>query len=183
MIRVRPFDQNDVSLFADYLYRSPRGFLEKIGLDPGRLLPEEKFREVFSAMVEKSAAPAGPPPTCLSILWNGLPVGAHTLTEVKAGASAVMHAHLWREEFRGKGIGQKSYLLAASFFVKEHGFQEILFRTPADNPGPNRVKEKLGIPKVGEGLVDTPVSLPGLKANLYRLDRALLARLLKSAGI
>jgi hypothetical protein len=56
--------------------------------------------------------------------------------------------------------------------------QEIIFKTPTQNVPANRIKEKLGLPLCGQVSVDYDFMLPNISANLYRLPRQDLDRLL-----
>ncbi len=41
----------------------------------------------------------------------------------------------------------------------------------------NRIKEKIGIPLIGETVLDDPILIAPLEVNLYELDRELLIKL------
>ena len=101
----------------------------------------------------------------------------HTLTDLVENENAVFHAHIWDEENRKLGIGFYSYLKAADFCMVKLNLKKIIFKTPKISSGANRIKEKLGIPCLGETLFESPVQFTPLEANLYELDRDLLNKL------
>ena len=61
--------------------------------------------------------------------------------------------------------------------MRKLNLKKIIFKTPIINIGANKVKEKLGIPKIGETLFESPILFAPLEANLYELDREMLKKL------
>jgi len=65
---------------------------------------------------------------------------------VHVGDFGIFHAHLWEKSRRGCGIGMHTYPKACHIFFERFDLRRILFKTPVQNMGAIRVKEKLGIP-------------------------------------
>jgi hypothetical protein len=61
--------------------------------------------------------------------------------------------------------------LACRVFLQRFDLKRILFKTPAQNVGAIRVKEKLGIRCLGEEVVDFGIIRPGTLAKVYELTR------------
>jgi hypothetical protein len=72
---------------------------------------------------------------------------------------------------RGRGIAEHSYPLACRLFVQRFDLKRILFKTPVQNRGALRVKEKLGIRHLGEEVVDFGVIKAGTIAKVFELTR------------
>lgn len=181
-VAVSPFIPRDVGAFADYIFRSPLAFRRRLGLRPARRGQEADFRACWAEWFRKPPAERGKPRS-LAILYRGRRVGAHTLTDLRPGRSAVMHAHIFSPRHRGLGIGRLSYVLAMRRFMRDHRLAAIRFQTPLQNPAPLRIKEALGLRPRGTGVVESPVVRPGLKARLYSADRKAVASAARRVGL
>lgn len=178
-VAVRAFRREDIIPLVDYLTGSTEEFWRVRGVDKAKLLPRGESIENY----EKRFREQGRVPTIVTIELRGVAIGVHTLTHLVQGSSAVFHAHIWREEHRRLGIGVFSYLKAAELFFSELQLEKLLFKTPKLNAGAHRVKEKIGIPPLGDIVFDAPVLISPLPATLYELSPALLAELKKRHGI
>lgn len=181
-VDVRYFRENDLDDYCNYFFRSPPGFLEGIGLRPEALGSEDSFRQSFLAHL-KELNQNGPPSKFLLVLFQGEKVGFHLLTHINGNDSAIMHAHFFRPEYRGLGIGTISYVKAMEVFMRDFGFKEIVFKTPMQNRAPMRIKEKLGLQPLGEEVLDWPSLQPGTRAQLFRVDRQTLKQIKTRLGI
>ncbi|TAJ69308.1 MAG: hypothetical protein EPO42_15640 [Gallionellaceae bacterium] len=66
----------------------------------------------------------------------------------------------------------KSYPLALKIFFERFNLKQILFKTPAQNIGAIRVKEKLKIRCTGEEIIGFSVIKDGTLAKTFALTRA-----------
>ncbi len=89
----------------------------------------------------------------LVITYEGVAIGFHTINPLIEGDHGVFHAHIWDRDRRGHGVALSSYPQACGVFMERFNLKRILFKTPMQNRGAIRVKEKLGIRVVGEELV------------------------------
>jgi RimJ/RimL family protein N-acetyltransferase len=163
-VSVRDLTEEDIPYILDYWFHSPPGFIESMGVDPSKLLPEPEFKKF---LLEKIRANRELPASKLNvqiILYEQRPIGFHTLGPLEENESAVFHAHIWNPEYRRRGIGMFSYPAACRVFFKRFNLKRILFKTPLQNTGAIRVKEKLGIHCIGE---ETVVNLGILKDGTY----------------
>jgi len=160
-VSVRDFQASDIQKQLDYWYRSPAGYLESIGVDPARLPSESEMAANLAKVCGKSEIPA------VTILVNQCAIGVHLVAPVVRGESAVFHAHIWDASWRGKGVATRSYPLACEIFFKRFQLKRIDFKTPLQNIGAIRVKEKLGILVVGEEELATPIGRSGLRARCF----------------
>lgn len=181
-MEVRDVTEADIPLVLDYWFRSPPGFVEGLGVDLAKLPSEVDFAENLRRKIEAAGARFEPkeapmgvaPPSGLNsliILHDNRPVGMHTLNPWTRGDSGIFHAHIWDAAARGRGIGVRSYPLACRVFMTRFELRRILFKTPAQNVGAVRVKEKLGIRYVGDEIVDFGVIKAGTLARVFELTR------------
>lgn len=162
----------------DYWYRSPKHFLESMGIDPAKMKPEDEYVKVLTQTILESEKSDGSKLALLAVVLDGKVVGTHSVSELTEGASAVFHAHFWHPEARGIGLGTYTYPRAAKIFIDRFHLTQIIFKTPAQNVAANRIKQKLGLPVCGEEPVTYDFMLPNVMAKVYRLSHQQLAVLL-----
>lgn len=170
-VSVRDLSETDIRFVLDYWFRSPPGFIESLGADPTKLPAEAQFADSLRQRVRTNAGLDRSRLTSLAVLHEGQFVGFHNLSPLVEGDFGVFHAHISRPEFRGRGVAECSYPQACRVFLQRFALKRILFKTPAQNVGAIRVKEKLGIRFIGEELVDFGVIRPGTLARVYELTR------------
>lgn len=170
-VTVRDLAEADLPAVLDYWFRSPAGYIESLGVDLAKLPDEPRFAESLLQRVRQNAGRVDSKLNSLAILYDQTFVGFHNLNPITEGDFGVFHAHIWRPEFRRRGIAERSYLLACRVFLERFHLQRILFKTPAQNLGAIRVKEKLGIRCIGEELVSLGVIRDGTLAKVFELSR------------
>jgi RimJ/RimL family protein N-acetyltransferase len=170
----------DLDDLCDYFFRSPPGFLTAMGINMAAMQKEEEFRAGHENGIRQAAA-ENKHPRCVTVLFRGKRVGMHSLTHMQ-GESAIMHAHFYHTEARGRGIGTVSYVKAMHLFLHDFGLKEIVFKTPVHNLAPMRIKEKLGLVPEGEEELNWPLLLPGVRAKIYRVRAHDLARIKARLG-
>jgi hypothetical protein len=165
-VSVRAFQEEDILPLVEYWTGNSEEFWRQRGVDPAKL----SSRETFITGYQKAFKEKGGVSTVVTILLQGKAVGVHTLTDLIPKESAVFHAHIWKEENRHRGVGIYSYLKGSEFFLKNLSLKKILFKTPKLNMAAHRIKEKIGIPPLGDTLFDAPILLSPLPATLYELS-------------
>jgi RimJ/RimL family protein N-acetyltransferase len=170
-VSVRDLSEAEIPLVLDYWFRSPPGFIESLGADPSRLPPEAQFADTLRQRIRTNETLAASKLNALAILYEGQSVGFHTLNPLTEGDFGIFHAHIARPEFRRRGIAECSYPQACRVFLRRFDLRRTLFKTPVQNAGAIRVKEKLGLRCLGEELVDFGIIRPGTLAKLYELTR------------
>ena len=113
----------------------------------------------------------------LTITYKDKAIGSHTLSPLEEGDYGVFHAHIWKQEMRGKGIARITYPIACQIFMERFGLKRILFKTPIQNIAAIRVKERLGIRCIGEETIDFGIVRDGTRANVFELTRPEAERL------
>ncbi len=172
VIDVRDLEIGDLPHILNYWFRSPPGFVESIGVDLAKLPTEAEMKEHLTKRLEYNSKLDKSNLNALVILHNKEPIGFHTLVPVTAGESGVFHAHIWRSDMRKKGIGYSSYPKACTLFMERFNLQKILFKTPEQNIGAIKVKEKLGIRCIGEEVIGFDIIREGTIGKVFELTRA-----------
>lgn len=171
-IKLREFIEEDIDLVCDYWYRSPAGFLESMGIIPKNIRSEDEQRNFLKSSLKNDTPLKEKKGDQLVILVDNKAVGIHPINQLTYGESGVLHAHIWFPEYRKKGIGSKSYLLAMQSYFEKFNLKSICFETPRINKGPNKLKEKLGIKPTGiKILKDHPFLQPNLEVILSEVSR------------
>jgi RimJ/RimL family protein N-acetyltransferase len=177
-IRVRDFSEDDMSQLIDYWYHSPRGFIEAIGIDPKKLLPEREFEKLVLDECRSNSLLTASKSHLLTITYKDKAIGGHTLFPLVEGDHGVFHAHIWKAEMRGKGIAKITYPKACLIFMDRFNLNRILFKTPIQNIGAIRVKEQLRIRYIGEEIISFGVIRDGTRAKVFELTRPEAERLI-----
>ena len=173
-IGIRNFNHEDIAPTVSYWTENSSEYWLKRGVDLAKVKPKEEFLAHYTEKLESS----GDIPSHCTIAFKGQAIGLHALTHIAQYDHAIMHAHIWSDEHRNKGVGYYSYPLAMDFFMKKFNFNKIIFKTPKINIAANKIKEKLQIPCLGDTILEASVLIKPLEANLYEVDRNLLDQLL-----
>jgi RimJ/RimL family protein N-acetyltransferase len=176
-IEVRDFCEGDVSQLIDYWYHSPAGFVEAMGIDPSKLLPEHEFKKWMIDECRANSLLTASKSRFLTITYKDKAIGGHTLSPLVEGDYGVFHAHIWKPEMRGKGIARITYPIACRIFMERFNLKRILFKTPIQNIAAIRVKEELGIRCVGEESISFGIIQDGTRAKVFELTRPEAERL------
>jgi RimJ/RimL family protein N-acetyltransferase len=103
-------------------------------------------------------------------LYKEKAVGVHLINQIIPNESGVFHAHIWEKELRGQGIATKTYPMACKVFFDSFCFQRIIFKTPINNLGAIRVKEKLGLKILGEEvLIGKGIVKDGTRVKVFEM--------------
>jgi len=143
-VSVRDLSEADVPFVLDYWFRSPPGFIESLGADPTKLPSEAQFGESLRQRIRANAGADRSKLNSLAILHEGRFAGFHNLNP---------------------------YPQACRVFLDRFDLERIVFKTPVQNAGAIRVKEKLGYRYLGEERVDFGILRPGTLAKIYELTR------------
>jgi RimJ/RimL family protein N-acetyltransferase len=177
-LALRDLTEPDIPLLLHYWYGSGTAYFEAMGVDVAKMPSRETFEQTLRDKIRASATPEGPGLNAVIITYEGRPIGFHTVNPVVPGESGVFHAHLIVPEMRRQGIGEHTYRMATKLFMDRFDLQKIVFKTPAQNAGPNRVKEKLGIRCLGEETVSGfNILRDGLRVRVWELTREEAGRL------
>jgi RimJ/RimL family protein N-acetyltransferase len=179
LVTVRDFYEGDVEGLIDYWYHSPVGFIEAMGIDRDKLLPEQEFRKSVMDEFRANSQLAFSKSHLLTITYNGAAIGNHAISLLIEGNYGVFHAHIWSPEMRGKGIARITYPRACLIFMERFNLKRILFKTPIQNIAAIRVKEQLGIRCIGDEIISFGIIRDGTRAKVFEVTRPEVERLLE----
>jgi RimJ/RimL family protein N-acetyltransferase len=171
LVEVRNFCEQDVEGLVKYWYHSPSGYIEILGIDPGKLLPEQEFQAWLIGECRANSQLEASKSHLLTITYNGAAIGNHAISPLIEGDYGVFHAHIWSPEMRGKGVARVTYPRACLIFVDRFNLKRILFKTPIQNIAAIRAKEQLGIRCIGEEIIDFGIVKDGTRAKVFELTK------------
>lgn len=168
-LSVRELSAQDIPKITEYWLGASPEHLLGMGVDLSKLPSREEWEAMLSEQLSQPYAEK----KSFCIIWEsgGQAVGHCNINKIQFRKEAYMHLHLWRSEFRQKGLGQKLARLTLPHFFEQYQL-EILYCEPyAHNPAPNKT---LG--KIGFRFLKTHVTTPGWinfeqEVNLWGLDR------------
>jgi RimJ/RimL family protein N-acetyltransferase len=172
LVSLRDLARTDIPQILSYWYESPAEYIEAMGVDLTKLSPRADFERALTNKCIESETAAKSNINALVIEYMGKAIGFHTINPVKPCDSGVFHAHIWNSEMRGRGLGMQTYPKACRTFFERFDLQRILFKTPIQNVGAIRIKEKLGIPCIGEEIIEFGVYKTGTRSKVFELTRA-----------
>ena len=168
-VTIRDMESSDIPMLVDYWFGSPESYFEALGVDFSKMPPKSDFRSAMEQKCTDNTKAESPNISALIIDVDGKSVGFHALNPLEVGNEGIFHAHIWDPVFRGKGVGVRSYPLACETFMKRFDLKRIVFKTPKQNVGAIRVKEKLGIRKTGEEEIGFGIIKEGTAAWVFEL--------------
>lgn len=171
-ISLRDLTESDLSLLLDYWFRSPIVFFEKLGVDWSKMPPEAEMKKTLLEKLRENENRKKSKLPVLVITYDGQAIGAHTINPLIENDHGIFHAHIWRPEFRRRGIALHTYPQALKIFMERFNLERILFKTPIQNQGAIRVKEKLGIRYLGEETINFSIIKDGTRAQVFEVTRA-----------
>jgi RimJ/RimL family protein N-acetyltransferase len=167
-VQIRNFQPEDIEPLVNYWLENSAEFWLGRGIDKTKFKSKTEYVRNF----EKIFRDKGEVKTLATIVFQGVVIGVHGISDLVENESAVFHADIWSEAHRGRGIGVHSYIQALDFFMTKLNLQKMIFKTPKSSVVANRLKEKLGLPCLGDTVFDSPILMHPLEANLYEIDRA-----------
>ncbi|MCB0572293.1 MAG: GNAT family N-acetyltransferase [Phaeodactylibacter sp.] len=142
MLSVRPLQQNDIQMLADYWFTAEPEFLTGMGVDLEKMIS----RDSFTAMLEEQLNKPMEEKRSYAIIWleHGRPIGHCNTNPTFFGDYAHMHLHLWGRQDRKKGLGASLVKMTLPHFFDSLQLRRLVCEPYALNPAPNRTLEKLG---------------------------------------
>lgn len=172
LISVRDLTFSDLPLILKYWFGSPPGFIESMGVDPKKMPTETEMESNLRKKISDNEKLPFSKLNALVITYDQRPIGFHTINPLVEGDFGVFHAHIWDSNFRRRGIAIHSYPKACRIFIERFNLEKVLFKTPVQNTGAIRVKEKLGIRTIGEEVIGFGIIRDGTKAKVFEINRS-----------
>lgn len=176
-VTVRDLQESDIPFVLDYWYRSPPGFIEAMGVDLAKMRTESEMRTGLTQKIRDNLRLPKSSLNALAIIHRGEAIGFHVLNPLFENDYGIFHAHLWAPDFRRRGVGSRSYPHACRMFIERFNLRRVLFKTPLQNVGAIRTKEKLGIRSIGEETIGFGIIREGTLARVFELTREEASRL------
>ncbi|MCB0422234.1 MAG: GNAT family N-acetyltransferase [Bdellovibrionales bacterium] len=170
-ISVRDLSELDIPHAINYWYSSPEGFIESIGVDPKKMGTAEETQKGLESKIFRNKELKESKLNALTITYQNKPIGFHSINPLIDDDYGIFHAHIWDQNFRGKGIGTISYPLALRVFMDRFNLKRILFKTPSQNTAAIRVKEKIGFRAIGEEKISFGIIQDGTLAKVFEVTR------------
>lgn len=175
-ISVRDFQEGDIPFVLNYWFHSPEGFVESMGANPQKMGSEDQMEKGLRNKVLQNRNIKTSKLNALTITHNGKPIGVHVINPLVENDHGIFHAHIWEPTMRRKGVGVYSYPQALKVFMDRFNLKKIVFKTPVQNTGALRVKEKLGIRCIGEEVIGFGIIKDGTVAKVFELRREEIRR-------
>jgi len=132
---------------VDYFHGASDADLDRMGVvDRSRLPPADEWVRRLQASLAAPPTVAGS--AYLTWLIDGRPVGFSSVKNLRLGASADLHLHMWSAPHRGQGHGAILFCLSALEAYDRFALQGAVCEPKATNPMPNRMLSKVGFPLV-----------------------------------
>lgn len=166
---LRNIKEKDVEAYLNYFYRSPKGYIESLGVDPDKILPEETMKTNFlkrckDAQKDQKSCPV------LAIVKDDQAQGILLLNCLNE-KDAHFHAHIFYPDLRRKGIVTQLGPEACILFFKRFKLEKIIFRFPAKHMGNITILEKMGLKLIREELSkDYTIVKDGIPLKVYELS-------------
>lgn len=172
---IRPFTAKDIGRIVDYFLNAEVPFLQGMGVEKGKLPPRAAWiahlqRELALPLTEKNY---------YYVIWqlDGQAIGHSNVNNIRFGASATMHLHLWERERRNSGLGLALLKQTIPWYFNTFELEKLVCEPFAYNEAPNKTLQKLGFT-----LLRTYETTPGpinfhQLVNRYELNREQLEQL------
>lgn len=139
---VRELQVEDIPLIVKYWLESESEFLESMGVDLKKLPSAENLT---NALLHQLSLPFEVKKAfCIIWFMNGKAIGHSNLNPVTYGNGAMMHLHIWKEEYRKMGLGTAFLKLTVPIYFECFKLKELCCEPYALNEAPNRTLARLG---------------------------------------
>ncbi len=139
---VREIESNDIDLIANYWLNSDPDFLTNMGVDLNKMPTRDKL---INMLTEQINSPLNQK-NSYALIWevDGVPIGHSNVNGIDFGNLATMHLHIWKPDFRKKGLGAELVKKSLPFYFEKLKLNSLYCEPFAFNPAPNKTLEKVG---------------------------------------
>lgn len=141
-LNVRDLQKQDIPAIASYWSDSDPEFLKSMGVDLAKLHTKEKFtymleEQLKSPLKEKNS---------YALIWevDGNDIGHCNVDKINFGKEAFLHLHIWKNDFRRKGVGSELLRRSLPYFFENLHLKNIYSEPYALNPAPHNALERVG---------------------------------------
>jgi RimJ/RimL family protein N-acetyltransferase len=153
-LRVREMKLEEAGIIVRYFHESSAEQLERLGVDPTRLLPPEKWLAYYTHEYSK---PVERRRTFL-VMWElgDTAIGFSTADKIMYGKEAYMHLHILNPEQRNAGSGAVCVKETVKIYFEVLKLERIFCEPNAFNVAPNRTLQSAGFK-----YIKTHMTVPG----------------------
>ena len=153
-LTVREMRLEEADLIVDYFHGSTPEHLELLGVDPTRLPPPERWREIFGRQYEQPLERR----ELMLVIWeeDGAPRGFSTADRIRFGEQAHMHLHVVDPQRRDSGLGTECVRQTVDLYFERLRLRRLFCEPNAFNVAPNRTLQRAGFK-----YVKTEMTVPG----------------------
>jgi RimJ/RimL family protein N-acetyltransferase len=164
---VKEHSYEDTVSIVNYFFGCSDDDYDRMGVDSGRLPPADEWID----SIEQNRALPFEKKNIFYLIWtdNGQPIGHCNINKIKFGEEAYMHLHIWKEEFRKKGIATNLLKASIPIFFDRFKLKRLFCEPAAKNPGPNHTLKHLNFK-----LVETYDTVPGWINTFQTVNKWLL---------
>lgn len=141
-IEVRELVQKDIDYLLGYWYGSSPEYFNSLGADKSKLPAKEDFKK----MLEKQLVLPYSDKEAYALTWvvDGQAVGHTNVNRILFGSEATMHLHLWKTNFRKKGLGTLLVKKSIPYYFENLGLKNLWCEPYGKNEAPHKTLEKSG---------------------------------------
>lgn len=168
-LSVQELKYHYIDSIIQYFLNADPSFLVKMGVDEKKLPNSEQWRKSISSEMQKSLSEK----TIYYLIWfkDEKAIGHSNINNIKFGESAFMHLHIWKEENRKAGYGQKLIKMSIQTYFEKFKLKELFCQPKSNNSAPNELLKTLGFE-----YIKSYICIPGSinfeqEVNLYRLSK------------
>jgi len=142
VLSVRPMEERDIELLADYWLKSNDDHMSGMGVDLNKLPKREdlvdNIRTQINAPLQDKKSYA--------LIWehDGKQIGHSNVNNITFAKQANMHLHIWNSSFRKKGMGKELVKKSLPFYFNDLQLDLLICEPYALNEAPNMTLQKVG---------------------------------------
>ena len=153
----------------DYFLGGDDAFLLSMGVDRPKLPSKEAWRD--ACLVDEERPDREKERVYVAWLHDGEVVGHSSASHIEFGNTAHVHMHLWRPDLRRSGLGPQFLTQSIALYFDRLSLQTAACEPYAENPGPNRVLQRLGFRFVRRFRTQPTSIALEQDVNRYEIDR------------
>ncbi|GAB2533419.1 GNAT family N-acetyltransferase [Rufibacter soli] len=142
ILSVRELQARDIAPLSDYWFSADPAYLQGMGVDLAKIPAQDQWQE----MLEAQLAQGYEEKQSYCLIWeaNGQAIGHTNVNKIIFGQEAFLHLHLWKQDFRQKGMGTALVKKSLPYFFTHLQLKTLYCEPYALNPAPNKTLEKVG---------------------------------------
>jgi RimJ/RimL family protein N-acetyltransferase len=163
-LRVRDLSLDDIPLVNGYWANHTPADIDRMSLDPGKIptpyIQVEAYRKLLNLSHEAKESDV--------LIWelNGQAVGLSTLRRIRYAQDGEIHLHMIEPALRRAGFSHRFFAMTLALYVQRFKLELIVCEPSSDNPGPNRLLQKLGF-----AIAKTYRTIPGPLNREHEVNR------------